>query len=228
MDSFIYFGCNFGLYSLLERLYRTRFGLPKDKMLPAVSALLVGMLADAITLIVDTPIETVCMRLTAGQGKEGVMDIIRSIHKTSGFWSYWNGIETTLSYSPLRQAIIFFVYERLKSWSLAVGSTISSIQAFTFGAAGEAIATCIIYPLFYIRIKQATDPGDGNDKKKDRNGNDSLASLLYREVKQHGIVRLYSGLTEEVISSAGKGALRFVIKEWLQKFWLGILTALFR
>ena len=222
LDSFIYFGCNYGLYTVLESMYRRRIGASAQQVLPAVSALAIGMLSDAITLIVDTPIETICMRLAAAQGKESIWDIASSIFKNGGIWGYWKGMGTTLSYSPLRQAIIFLVYERLKLASLVMNSALSSFEAFSFGAAGEAVATCVIYPLFYIRIKQATTTQ--KDDKKDTTT--TLLSLIYREVQQHGILQVYSGLWEEVVASAGKGALRFLIKEWLQRFWMSALGAI--
>jgi hypothetical protein len=221
-DSALYFGLNFGIYSTLKG----SLGYSDNRIMPMTTALGVGMLSDLMTMIFDVPVDTLVLRAAATG--ESMSEAIQSIRDEYGLWGFWRGMECSVYYSPLRQALIFLVFERLKFLATRgkpAGSVASPFQLFFMGAAGEAFATCVIYPMFYAKVKLA-----GSRKKaKGDEGEDytGMLDILKKDSAANGIAGLYKGLQQEVFASASKGAVRFLVKEKIRAFWLMTLMQFF-
>jgi hypothetical protein len=222
LDSALYFGLNFGIYSTLKGF----LGYNDQRLMSVPTALGVGMLSDLMTMVFDVPVDTLVLRAAATG--ESVTDAIKSIRAEYGLWGFWRGMECSIYYSPIRQALIFLIFERLKFFAMRgkpAGSVPSPIQLFFMGAAGEGFATCVIYPMFYAKVKLA-----GSRKKaKGDEGEDytGMMDVLKKDSAVNGIAGLYKGLQQEVFASASKGAVRFLVKEKIRAFWLTILMQFF-
>lgn len=239
IDAFTYHAANFGVYEFAKGMY-WRLTLPSAAAvpalgapLPALAAMFLGMLSGGVGMVACYPFTTVILRMSSEQ--ESMSEALRSIVQHSGMGGLWRGLLAALLMCP-RPGLAFVVVEFLQPLciSLRGGRPLSAWLAFVIGAIADAVSTAAIWPLSYARITEAvgSSAGDGVGRKSEaewshvRGRFARIIAILRQAIRDHGPLRVYFGLKEELVGISLKGGLRWMVKPRFDQFALAVVFGL--
>jgi adenine nucleotide transporter 17 len=150
-SNFVYFYAHSLLSGMLQQ-YKRRTG----RDLGYLGQLSVNSMAGVINVLATTPLWTASVRakLSSDREAQNVLQVLGSIYRREGVAGLWSGTVPSL-FLVCNPAIQFLLYGVFKTQALALrkvvpgaeAPTLSSAEAFLFGAAAKGAATVISYPL---------------------------------------------------------------------------------
>eukprot|EP01051_Picozoa_sp_SAG22_P004401 SAG22_NODE_234_length_14360_cov_13.245915_13_plen_275_part_00 len=211
---------NFGFYNLLGGLWlkhasTRRLGTAANPLV----GLLLGMTSGAAAQFLCCPFTTLTLRMAASHERFRVA--LAAVLRADGIGGLWRGMRAGLLMTP-RPAISFLVVENLKraATRLAAGGVGGAALSFGAGFGGEAVATTAVYPLALARMQQAA----GTARKPEAaDRGESIREVLARTWNAGDFFALYAGCATEVVATALKGALRWLVKDQLNAACTGLV-----
>ena len=191
-SSFVFFYAHQLLHNLLiRRKYK------KTALLSLLGSSLAGM----FNVLITNPMWVANLRIIKGS-QSSLWREIRTIAKTEGWKSLWNGTGTSLLLvsNPVLQ---FFVYEQIKASRLdkSATATLSPIEAFCVGALAKGIATVATYPLQLAQVLLRLEKGGGT------------WDCLKKQFDQGGVKGLYTGMNAKLLQTVLTAAFTFLTYE---------------
>lgn len=218
---------------MLKRLQRVNPAVG-DAITP-VQNLALSCLAGVINVYVCAPLWVANMRLKSKEHAKyaGVLDCLRQITASEGFWSLWNG--TLASLMLVSNPVIHYVsYERMKvalqhKRLLANPrgrGTLTAMEIFVLGALAKSLTTVVTYPLqvaqSLMRVQESRDAkrtsDDGAPVAKQ-----SLAGCLAQIYRDNGVRGYFAGIEAKLLQTVLTAAISLVTYEKLLALILVLL-----
>ncbi len=231
----------FFVSSLLKAVL-TRYKAKTGRSLGYFGHLATGTIAGVLNVLVTTPLWVASMRakLSSGQGWD-ILAIMARICREEGVKALWSGTLPSLLLvcNPVLQHTVYDVMKRSTLTSrrakaaAGVAVTLTSLEAFYYGAVGKFVATIVSYPLQVAqsRLRQqsqkqekqeAAAAGEGGPNVEGSEGDvlaqsaahyhgtiDCLADLW----KRKGVAGLFQGLESKLLQTVVTSAFMFLCYE---------------
>lgn len=194
----------YGSYSILVQSYIKVMGHP----LSFSHDLIAGYLSEWSTLPVALPFEAIATRLQSS--KEGFFNACASVYADKGIMGFFKGLSAypILCITP---ALTNTIFSQIKTLVLSrrdsKSGTLTSAEAFFYGAIARGIATLVMYP--YLKAKtvlQSASKGGGEVRE-------SATQVVVRTYKEKGVGALYDGLSTELARGVLSSAVTMLFKE---------------
>lgn len=208
---------NFAFFYLMEGVARLVKSAVRKmshmRTLPAVEFLLAGFCGDALCVPVLAPLDYVLSQVQTSKTSEGMVSVVRRVLKEGGAAALYTGWPIYVIAS-LRPAVKYALFEPVKKMLLRGRSrtaVLSTAQAFWLGAATNALASTLFYPINAARIViMSRRKGKDSEDKEVSNNVFSVMASIHRE---EGFGGLYKGLSSELAEGTLGSAIQLAIKE---------------
>jgi hypothetical protein len=236
-DSAQYHGMHFFLFEFFK-VRMERF--LQQHPLEAFPALLTGMFGGVIVNVIGAPIETILMHLRCKAGL-GIADgqttigAIQEVVERDGFLGLWTGFRGNLL-MVLQPAIIFVIVDIMKRRLTRNGKIpMKPVGSLLCGIVGEAISTCIVWPIQaankHIKTRHLREKDTTKDERTVKDGSNKevleivpvLKRMYFGKNGEGGLARIYSGVVPEVVANSLKGGFRYLVKDGMNELFIGLL-----
>ncbi|KAK8176784.1 mitochondrial carrier domain-containing protein [Phyllosticta citribraziliensis] len=237
LDSFLFFLA----YNMLRHARQGMLGLARNRSLPVLEEIGVGMLAGAAAKLCTTPVQNVVTRKqtaamvaarqrhndsisNGGNGKPGdgmakgpsARAIAAQIWREKGWTGFWAGYSASLILT-VNPALTFLLQGSLLRLLVAREKRKSPGARLTFlmAAASKAVASTITYPVSVAKTRaQAGGHGEEGGQKHDkRDARATIVGAIVAIARREGPAGLYRGLSGEVLKGFFTHGLTMLMKE---------------
>ncbi|GBG69935.1 hypothetical protein CBR_g4760 [Chara braunii] len=179
----------------------------------ALSHLLAGGLAGALSRTFTAPLETIRLQMMI-TSSESMAEASREIIASCGGWTgFFKGNLTNVVRATPQKAIDFFSFEAYKKYLHRVGIRAPQLQMLTAGAMAGATSTTILYPLDVVRSR-LTVQNCGQYK--------GILDALIKIPQQEGFFALYRGLGSSVIAIMPEAAICYGAFDILKRVYQNV------
>ncbi|KAK8176938.1 mitochondrial carrier protein, partial [Phyllosticta citrichinensis] len=236
LDSFLFFLA----YNMLRHARQGMLGLARNRSLPVLEEIGVGMLAGAAAKLCTTPVQNVVTRkqtaamaaarqrhndsISSDNGKAGggkatgpsARAIAAQIWREKGWAGFWAGYSASLILT-VNPALTFLLQGSLLRLLVPREKRKSPGARLTFlmAAASKAVASTITYPVSVAKTRaQAGGHGEGGRRQHDkRKARATIFGAIVAMARREGPAGLYRGLLGEVLKGFFTHGLTMLMKE---------------
>ncbi|KAL2692946.1 mitochondrial carrier domain-containing protein, partial [Phyllosticta citricarpa] len=229
LDSFLFFLA----YNVLRHARQSMLGLARNRSLPVLEEIGVGMLAGAAAKLCTTPVQNVVTRKQTaamdGKGKKkkkgpSARAIAAQIWREKGWTGFWAGYSASLILT-VNPALTFLLQGTLLRLLVPREKRKSPGARLTFlmAAASKAVASTITYPVSVAKTR-AQAGGEGAQQQqqqkqgeqhegKTRKARATIFGAIVAIARREGPAGLYRGLGGEVLKGFFTHGLTMLMKE---------------
>ncbi|XP_065175907.1 probable mitochondrial glutathione transporter SLC25A39 [Sycon ciliatum] len=182
-----------------------------------------GSSSRSLAVLAICPIEMIRtkMQSQALSSHRGLKSVLKEAIQLDGVWSLWRGMVPMLWRDVPFSAIYWCSYEVMKSRAVREGRTISTVEAFTAGAAAGTTAAILTNPFDVVKTYWQVEVGDRRCKAVPKHPAPtvSMGDCMGRIVNDHGVRGLFVGLAPRVSKVAPACAIMISSYEFCKTFF---------
>jgi len=177
-----------------------------------------GAVAGSTCKMFEFPFDTVkVLQQTQLSSSKGISawNCLRGVIKTNGVKGLYSGLATPLLSCTFETALLFYVYEKSKSFLSPpqIGSTSLSTAAIS-GAIAGACTPALVTPVEFVKCNLQVQAGSKNPKFA------GPLDCVVKTLKAHGVRGIYKGFFATVLRESPGSSLWFVSYELSNKIML--------
>ncbi|OJJ52180.1 hypothetical protein ASPSYDRAFT_189918 [Aspergillus sydowii CBS 593.65] len=171
-----------------------------------------GAVGGAMAQLCTNPIAVVSTRQQTRKSYEeklGFLETVKQIVQSDDGWTgLWRGFKVNLIL-VVNPMITYGFYQWLRGRLFALRKDIGALEAFLLGACSKVLATLVTHPLIVAKTMLQSDPPESRKGKPFTGFTEVLRYIISNE----GILRLYKGLSPQIIKGFLVQGLMMLLKE---------------